>query len=219
MVLLARDVEGQQAEWQMGQGSGKAASQGNSGNEQMFPAYDQMSMQSVKDKDDVSGGWCEAFVKAMQHLNDSRRVDTKARKLALEKEEISKKWSEFPFVAQRQKFLNDSKQATSEMAELSKQKQETVKWIQELVLHKEDVVDRPPAALQPSADDINELMQTPMCGDMEVDQDEVLREALQAAHDTDAFLQVTVAEIASAEGPLTERVLQQKGPLPRRRGR
>ena len=67
---------------------------------------------------------------------------------------------------------------------------------------------------QPSADDLaawNDLMGSERQA-MEVEEDVILRQALQAAQDPSAFLNLTLAEIANASGPITENVIPQRGP-------
>ena len=114
-----------QNKWQKDQGT-----QGQAGAEkdhQKFPAYKQMNVANVKDKEQVNGNGGtntdqgplqpeDGFIKEMQKmLNASRRLDARIRKTIGEREEADRKWDEFQerlrntFVERRQQYLSDAK--------------------------------------------------------------------------------------------------------------
>ena len=51
------------------------------------------------------------------------------------------------------------------------------------------------------------MEQTPRRQPMEMEEDDVLRQALQAASDPDGFLNMTLSQIANAPGPITNQVI------------
>ena len=201
--------------------AGKGAQQG--ANQQKhkdckFPAYNQMLQPATKDKDageadvDVSAiapaGQTTEFLKCMQKLlNTSRKLDGKIRKAHQDKETMTKQWQEFQeklrasFISQRQQYNADIRKAEDELLQMSQQKVEILQQIQRLVVKNEHPSGATQQALVPTKEDVeawNELMMPTPARQREAWDDAVLQKALQAAQDPEAFLQVTLSEMAGA---------------------
>ena len=209
-------------------GNPSSAGSGQPEKDRAFPAYNQMPTSGIevegvgKDGDQASPQIHDPFIKSMQKfLNQSRKLDAKIRKAVSDRQDMGRQWAEFQqklresFVEQRQKYLADSSRMDQELAELQQQKKDSLQLIHDLVATKDAVPQEKVKGTTPSEEDIaawNSLMQTPQRpehSDMDIEDDLVLRQALQAQQDPDTFLQLTLAEIANANGPLTNTVLSQ----------
>ena len=201
---------------------GNPSSGGNAhgGKEAAFPAYHQMAKSTAADKagkqaESVTDwpnkqGQEDDFVRDMQKmLNTSRKLDGRIRTCLSETEKREEQWQEFQsqlrasFVEQRQLYLTDKKKAEKELEEIREQKTELVKRIEGLVANKDTCRKPQPVQVTPTQEDItawHDLMApTPLRDGGDVEDDLALQQALQAAHDPRAFLQMTLKELASAE--------------------
>ena len=210
--------------WQKG---AESSGQGYQKEEQKFPAYNEMPKSAANDGGSGTNPATlelqalttdSGFTKVLQkHLNNSRRLEAKARKLAQDRDDMAQKWTDFQaklresFIGQRQKFLNDTKKVTQELQDVQQQRQDNIAMIQDLVAHKGIPQVAEQSTLQPTEEDVaawNDLMTTPMRQDMDVEDDQALQRALQAAHSPSELIHMTLSELANANGPLSENVLQ-----------
>ena len=112
----------QNGKWNKTQANG--GGQGQPPKDQKFPSYHDMETHRDKDTPNgvalsdgelqLSGSGDDSFIKLLQkHLNSSRRLDARARKMAQDKEDMNRKWAEFraklreSFIEQRQKYIGD----------------------------------------------------------------------------------------------------------------
>ena len=168
-----------QNKWQKDQGT-----QGQAGAEkdrQKFPAYKQMNVANVKDKEHVNGN---GGTNTDQGPLQPRRLDARMRKNIGEREEADRKWDEFQerlrntFVEQRQL---DTKKLGHDLEDLRTQKQEAI--VQDLVEHQGRGQASRAKEVLPTDEDVrawNDLMeQAPRRQPMEMEEDDVLRQALR----------------------------------------
>ena len=152
----------------------------------------------------------DPFIKAMQkYLNQSRKLDARMRKAVFERQEMGKQWAELPAKVAR-KLRGTAPKVFGGLAQ-----------------------DGPGACRAPAAeegqhpDDPRSCCYEECCrGHCRLEQphadatapgpqrhghgdDLVLRQALQGQQDPNTFLQLTLAEIANANWPLTNTVLSQ----------
>ena len=217
LVLLAWCMAGSSAQWQ-GHAIEQCPAQGEGrGAGWQVPCLQPSACEQSGEKEvpttddallgDTPSGQDGEFLKSMQRLlNASRKLDAKVRKPQAERQQMNSQWKQFQdqlkasFVAQRQQYAADV-QTDSDMLEMRRQKAELLEQIQEMVTKKGKIHAPKKEELEPAPEDIaawHQLMApTPRGGTTEVEEDDMLRQALQ---EPEKFLQHTLAELARAPG-------------------
>ena len=168
-----------------------------------FPSYSQIGESSQDmahppgkgvDPSVQEGG--DPFVKTMQKLlNGSRKAEARLRKIRQDQAGKRQQWATFQeqlkaaFVEQRHQFQADMAKLDAELVEVEGQRRATSAQIQDLVAGGNPVTPTPAKDVQPSAEDAaawHMLMSASPSPDPE--QDVILRQALLAAQDPQAFL-------------------------------
>ena len=214
--------------WRAAQPNGKGTRGNNAqpkakaeGQDGKFPAYNQVPASQSGEKEvpttddtllgDTPSGQDGEFLKSMQRLlNASRKLDAKVRKAQAERQQMNSQWKQFQdqlkasFVAQKQQYAADVQKSDSDMLEMRRQKAELLEQIQEMVTNKGKIHAPKKEELEPTPEDIaawHQLMApTPRGGTTEVEEDDMLRQALQAVQEPEKFLQHTLAELARTPG-------------------
>ena len=191
---------------------------------QQFPAYSQIKVSTgaaasrtidvAMEISDAEDGPSPAFVKLLQRLlNSARRAEAKIRKLTQDKDTKKSQWEEFQqamrarFIEQRGAYNKDLKSIDKELGELAQQRQDILLQIQEAVAGGGQPTQSCAAgSSQPSAEDLeawNHFVDVKVGATKTPPDDEIIRRALQAAHNPTAFLAQVKAhgeDAASAGG-------------------
>ena len=181
-----------------------------------FRKYHQMGQGGEAAVGQVTGGGVgdgqgelgDPLVKGLQKLlNQARKFDARARKCQTDLQLREEQWSKYQaqlrdsFLIQRHAYQQDRRKLEEDMAEVKIQKARLVTQIQEVVQGRGRMAE--PSSGQSvvaSQDDLEAW--SALMRDVQVEDqldDQVIREALQAASSPDAFMELTLSQLAQSE--------------------